>query len=109
MKQEKLDSLRTEINEIESELLILLAKRRRLSYSVLEFKVQTNKPIRDESRETALLEKLLTYGHSLGLDSHYISRVFQTIIEDSVLHQQAMLQHGLNPGTLGDQHKVARS
>ncbi|MEC4087468.1 chorismate mutase [Pseudoalteromonas rubra] len=107
MTQDTLDALRKDINEIDSELLILLAKRRRLSHSVLEYKITNNKPIRDEARELALLEKLINYGKSLGLDPFYINNVFQVILEDSVLNQQAMLQKSLNPESLSDTHKVA--
>ncbi|MCG7533772.1 chorismate mutase [Pseudoalteromonas sp. OOF1S-7] len=107
MTQDTLDALRKDINEIDSELLILLAKRRRLSHSVLEYKITNNKPIRDEARELALLEKLISYGKSLGLDPFYINNVFQVVLEDSVLNQQALLQKSLNPGSLNDTHKVA--
>ena len=92
MANDVLDTLRKDINEIDAELLVLLAKRRRISHSVVEFKISNNKPIRDEQRELLVLEKLIAYGKSLGLDSYYVNNVFQTIIEDSVLHQQAMLQ-----------------
>ena len=102
-----LDSLRRDINEIDSELLILLAKRRRISHSVVEYKITNNKPIRDEAREQELLSQLISYGKSLGLDSYYVNKVFQTIIEDSVLHQQAMLQQNLNPELLGETNRVA--
>ncbi|RZG07661.1 chorismate mutase [Pseudoalteromonas sp. CO348] len=107
MTQNTLDALRHDINEIDSELLILLAKRRRISHGVLEYKIANNKPIRDEAREQALLEKLIRYGKSLGLDAFYINSVFQTILEDSVLNQQAMLQKNLNPDAVGDTHRVA--
>jgi chorismate mutase/prephenate dehydratase len=102
-----LESLRKDINEIDSELLVLLAKRRRVSHGVVEYKIANNKPIRDELREQALLEKLISYGSKLGLDSYYVNRVFQTIIEDSVLHQQAMLQQNLNPDLHDESNRVA--
>ena len=46
MTKDTLNALRHDINEIDSELLILLAKRRRISHSVLEYKIANNKPIR---------------------------------------------------------------
>jgi chorismate mutase / prephenate dehydratase len=107
MKENTLDELRKEINEIDSDLMVLLAKRRRVSHGVLEYKIQTKKPIRDEPREQALLEKLIAYGKSLGLDAYYVNSVFQTILEDSVLNQQALLQQNLNPDTSSDTHRVA--
>ncbi|WP_105167864.1 chorismate mutase [Pseudoalteromonas sp. T1lg23B] len=107
MTEDTLNALRSDINEIDSELLILLAKRRRISYSVLEYKIANQKPIRDEHREQILLEKLISYGKSLGLDAFYINNVFQIILEDSVLNQQALLQKNLNPEAVGDTHRVA--
>ncbi|AOT09222.1 chorismate mutase [Pseudoalteromonas luteoviolacea] len=107
MTQDTLNALRTEINEIDSELLVLLAKRRRISHGVLEYKINNNKPIRDEERELSLLEKLISYGKSLGLDPFYINNVFQVILEDSVLNQQALLQKSLNPDAVNDTHRVA--
>ncbi|KPH61792.1 chorismate mutase [Pseudoalteromonas porphyrae] len=107
MTNEVLNSLRHDINEIDSDLLVLLAKRRRISHGVVEYKIANNKPIRDEAREHALLEKLIGYGKSLGLDAYYVNNVFQTILEDSVLNQQAMLQKNLNPGVMNETHRVA--
>ena len=107
MSIDTLNALRHDINEIDSDLLVLLAKRRRISHSVVEYKIANNKPIRDEAREQALLEKLIGYGKSLGLDAYYINNVFQTILEDSVLNQQAMLQKSLNPDAMSETHRVA--
>jgi chorismate mutase/prephenate dehydratase len=107
MTENTLNALRKDINEIDSDLMVLLAKRRRISHSVLEYKIAHNKPVRDEEREQALLEKLINYGKSLGLDAFYVNSVFQTILEDSVLNQQALLQKSLNPDSLSDTHRVA--
>ncbi|MBE0367313.1 MULTISPECIES: chorismate mutase [Pseudoalteromonas] len=107
MTENTLNALRHDINEIDADLMVLLAKRRRISHSVLEYKIANSKPIRDEEREQALLEKLISYGKSLGLDAFYVNSVFQTILEDSVLNQQALLQKSLNPQVLGDTHRVA--
>lgn len=107
MSIDTLNALRHDINEIDSDLLVLLAKRRRISHSVVEYKIANNKPIRDEAREQALMEKLISYGKSLGLDAYYINNVFQTILEDSVLNQQAMLQKNLNPEAMSESHRVA--
>jgi chorismate mutase/prephenate dehydratase len=95
----ELSQLRKDINEVDNELMILLAKRRRISNLVAEAKISQNKPVRDVKREEELLIELITGGKSLGLDSYYIKQVFQTIIEDSVLHQQALVQKHANAQT----------
>ncbi len=91
-----METLRDDINEIDSELLILLAKRRRVSNLVGENKIKLKKAVRDPGREQELLVRLIKYGQSLGLDTHYIKQLYQVIIEDSVLNQQALLQRILN-------------
>ncbi|WP_057830700.1 chorismate mutase [Colwellia sp. TT2012] len=96
---EKLDlnEIRQEITLLDQDLLALLAKRRALTLNVAKSKVQQIRPIRDQQREQALLIRLIKHGKILGLDAHYVTSVFQTIIEDSVLNQQAYLQTLANP------------
>ncbi|SER24375.1 chorismate mutase [Rosenbergiella nectarea] len=91
-----LDELRHDISELDSRLLTLLAKRRELAVAVGNYKLQTQRPVRDVTREKQLLEELIEQGKTLSLDSHYITRLFQLVIEDSVLIQQALLQKALN-------------
>lgn len=95
---EKLDllAIRDKITTLDSELLTLLANRRQLSADVAQFKLNTHRPIRDKNRERELLDLLIEKGKNVGLDGFYISRIFQMIIEDSVLTQQAILQQHLN-------------
>ncbi|MBL1378344.1 chorismate mutase [Zobellella sp. CGMCC 1.18722] len=92
-----LDDIRTHISRLDSELLTLLAKRKALSLDVARSKLANPRPIRDQEREQALLVELINQGRQLGLDAHYVTRIYHTIIEDSVLSQQALLQDLLNP------------
>ncbi|RPD99005.1 bifunctional chorismate mutase/prephenate dehydratase [Candidatus Pantoea deserta] len=89
-------ALRDQISAVDEKLLTLLAERRALAVKVAEAKLSTHRPIRDIERERALLEHLITLGQKHQLDAHYITRLFQQIIEDSVLTQQALLQKNLN-------------
>lgn len=89
-------ALRGKISALDEELLKLLAQRRSLAIEVAQAKMTTHRPIRDIDRERDLLEHLITLGKSHKLDAHYITRLFQLIIEDSVLTQQALLQKQLN-------------
>ncbi|ART84057.1 chorismate mutase [Oceanisphaera profunda] len=92
-----LDEIRTHISSLDNELLTLLAKRKGLSLDVARSKLQNPRPIRDQAREQALLVELINQGRTLGLDAHYVTQIYHTIIEDSVLSQQALLQELLNP------------
>ncbi|MFD2178612.1 prephenate dehydratase [Veronia pacifica] len=100
-----LDEIRKSVSRIDKEILALLTERRELSIEVAKSKIQTEKPVRDPVREQALLEKLVKAGKEHGLDAPYIISIFHSIIEDSVLIQQAFLQQLTNPDS---SHPVAR-
>ncbi len=84
------------ISAVDEKLLTLLAERRLLAVEVAEAKLATHRPVRDIERERALIEHLIVLGKKHQLDAHYITRLFQLVIEDSVLTQQALLQKNLN-------------
>ncbi len=88
--------LRDKISSLDEKLLSLLAERRALAVEVGKAKLASHRPVRDIDRERDLLERLINLGKTHHLDAHYITRLFQLIIEDSVLTQQALLQQHLN-------------
>ncbi len=91
-QEHPLEPIRRQITELDRALLQLLARRRQLSLEVARTKADVTKPVRDADRESALLTRLVAEGRALGLDGQYVSRLFHTIIEDSVLRQQAWFQ-----------------
>ena len=95
-KTNPLIAIRQRISELDLQLLTLLAERRQLVFDVAKTKLHNHLPIRDKIREKELLNMLIESGRQQGLDGHYITRLFQLIIEDSVLTQQALLQQHLN-------------
>ena len=96
IEENPLLALRDKISALDEQLLALLAERRGLAVEVGKAKLTTHRPVRDIDRERALLERLIQLGKTHHLDAHYITRLFQLIIEDSVLTQQALLQQHLN-------------
>ena len=92
-----LNKIREKITSLDQQLLTLFAERRALTLNVAKSKAHQVRPVRDQQREQELLIRLITQGKALGLDAHYVTSVFQTIIEDSVLNQQAYLQTLANP------------
>lgn len=102
----ELTEIRQAISETDQQLLGLLARRRQLALTVADAKLAQNKPIRDQKREEELLLSLISKGKALELDAHYITRIYQVIIEDSVLQQQAKVQGQLN-GLDGEICRVA--
>ena len=94
-----LDQCRKDINSLDKSLLELLAKRRTISRKVIEDKLERGLDLRDPAREGEVLETLIKAGRKLGLDAHFVTRVFHEIIEDSVRSQESFLQSNLNPST----------
>ena len=94
-----LDQCRKDINRLDKSLLELLAKRRTISRKVIEDKLERGLDLRDPTREGEVLETLIKAGRKLGLDAHFVTRVFHEIIEDSVRSQESFLQNNLNPST----------
>ena len=92
-----LNKIREKITQLDQQLLALFAQRRALTLNVAKSKAHQVRPVRDQQREQELLIRLITQGKKLGLDAHYVTSIFQTIIEDSVLNQQAYLQTLANP------------
>lgn len=91
-----LDDARHKISDVDKKLLELLSERRRLSLDVATAKKKTGKAVRDTGVERQALVDLVRLGRDLGLDAHLITRLFQGIIEDSVLLQQAALHSSEN-------------
>lgn len=106
MTKNPLLPLRERITALDKTLLALLAERRQISIDVVNAKIKAHLPIRDIPREKALIEQLIAEGGVLGLDSHYITRLYQLIIEDSVLLQQQALQKYIQQNQTDSQDSV---
>ncbi|MFQ0971902.1 bifunctional chorismate mutase/prephenate dehydratase [Gilliamella sp. ESL0232] len=93
-------SLRNKINKLDKTLLELIAHRRQLATQVIHTKIEANIPVRDIDRERSLIRALINEGKDYHLDDIFIKRLYQLIIEDSVLLQQKILQEKLNLSTI---------
>ncbi|QUM79578.1 chorismate mutase [Moritella sp. 5] len=102
-----LNDIRTRITTLDNNLLKLLSERRELAIEVAKSKQSTSKPVRDQDREQQLLVRLINQGRELGLDSNYIMNIYHTVLEDSVLLQQAFLQEIKNPNAAVSVARVA--
>lgn len=102
-----LNDIRTRITSLDSQLLTLLAERQSLAIEVAKSKQATSKPVRDQDREQQLLVRLINEGREIGLTSSYITKIYHTILEDSVLLQQAFLQQIKNPNATRPVARVA--
>jgi chorismate mutase/prephenate dehydratase len=86
-----MEEYRRKINKVDSEIIKLLAKRRKLSREIIRLKNETQSSIRDKARERELLTQLTELGKKEGLDSDFVKKVFYEIIDDSVKLQSKIL------------------
>ncbi|MDF1611712.1 bifunctional 3-deoxy-7-phosphoheptulonate synthase/chorismate mutase [Stygiobacter electus] len=105
--KKKLPDVRKQINKLDETLIELLSKRRELSKEVIIAKESLSSPIRDQIREADLLKRLIKLAKKKGLDSHYVTKIFYEIIEDSVRLQQNFVQSKLNKNEKGKSIKIA--
>lgn len=103
---QSLNSVRESINSVDNEILKLLAERRKLSAEAITIKDSEHSPLRNPQREHDLLMDRITRGREAGLDPHYVSNVFYSIIEDSVRAQQDFLQTKANGASAGKVSKI---
>lgn len=99
--------IREKINGIDEQLLKLLSERRKLSLEIIKLKNKNNSSIRDKEREKKLLTKLTEIGREYGLDSFYVSKIFNEIISDSLKIQNKFVLDSANTQGRNDVMTVA--
>lgn len=100
----ELKDLRDRIESIDQRIIRALAERRDIALAVAKYKAEKEGSVRDTEREASLLLTIMEQGRKLGLDPSYLARLYQVIIEDSVLTQQAWMQQSEHPGAMTIAH-----
>ena len=79
----ELSDVRKNIDQLDDQLLALLAQRRALAERVIRIKHADNTPLRDEQREGEILRARIVEGRALGLDAQLITKIFHEVLADS--------------------------
>jgi chorismate mutase/prephenate dehydratase len=87
-----LDTLRSDIERIDQEILDALRRRMDLADDIARAKLAAASPFRDPRREDLVLRKVREAAASHGLDPHEIERIYRLLMDMSVARQQALLQ-----------------
>jgi chorismate mutase/prephenate dehydratase len=93
---QSMSQLREKISDIDEQVLNLLGQRKALTTEVAEKKIESKAPVRDSQREHELLLNLVKKGQAHKLDAFFVTKLFQLIIEDSVLTQQHLITQNAN-------------
>lgn len=84
---EDLSQLRYQIDEIDDQLLELLAKRMRVSREIGTFKKEHNMAVVQTNRYDEILQKRIGEAVKMGMDSEFMRIVLEAIHEESVRQQ----------------------
>jgi chorismate mutase len=82
-----LNNLRKEIDEVDDELLNLIAKRMNISEKIGDFKKQHNVAVLQMDRWKQVLEDHINKGVNLGLNDESVKEIFEIIHKDSIDRQ----------------------
>ncbi|MBO4729976.1 MAG: bifunctional 3-deoxy-7-phosphoheptulonate synthase/chorismate mutase type II, partial [Bacteroidaceae bacterium] len=91
---EDLASLRKKIDEVDNDLIELLARRMRISRKMGEYKKEKGMTIVQPKRYTEILDKRGAQGSLLGIAPECVKNIFEHIHEESVRQQMEVINRG---------------
>jgi len=88
---ESLTELRQQIDQLDDELLTVLAKRMRVSREIGQYKKEHNMPVLQTHRYDEILDKRLSQAKELAMDAGFMKEVLEAIHEESIRQQIEIL------------------
>lgn len=98
-----ISEVRCSINEIDSEILRLLAKRKELDIKMADLKYSQGLPVRETRENEQSMQKLMDAGMELNLSPDLVDSVFRTVFANSLSQQISYIQ-----GIVGINHQLNR-
>ncbi len=95
-KQLDLAALRKKIDELDGQLLGLLAERLNASRSAIEIKDASKSPQRDLDRERSIVINRIAEGRAHSLNPHFLSKIFGEVLAEGNRVQRDYLQTKCN-------------
>ncbi len=89
---ENINVLRKQIDEIDEQLLTILAKRMRISKEIGIYKKEHNMPILQSGRYNDILENRAKQGAALSLGHDFVTEIMKAIHEESVKVQMEIMK-----------------
>lgn len=88
---QKLSGLRAQIDELDSKLINVLAKRMKIADSIGLLKKEKNVAVLQSSRWHQVLGKMIEEGEQKGLSEEFILKLFKAIHQESIVHQEKII------------------
>lgn len=83
-----LDELRREIEEIDRELVELIARRTYVADTIAQVKTQEGLPTTDEEQETRVMERAGENAERFDVDANLVKAIFRLLIELNKVEQR---------------------
>jgi len=87
-EETSLDELRAEIEDIDREIVELIARRTYVADSVAQVKAERDLPTTDESQEARVMERAGRNAEQFDVDSNLVKAVFRLLIELNKVEQR---------------------
>lgn len=83
-----LDELREEIQDIDREIVDLIARRTYVAETIAEVKAERGMATTDESQEEAVMERAGENAEAFGVDDNLVKAIFRLLIELNKIEQR---------------------
>ncbi len=94
---EHIENLRHKIDEVDLEMMNLLARRMRLAEDIGRYKKRNNIAILQTARWNEILEKAYQQGRERGLNDPFVEKFLTAVHQESIAHQTKIMQEENNP------------
>ncbi len=84
---ENLNELRQQIDQIDDDLLAILAKRMRISQEIGQYKREHNMSVLQTNRYDQILDKRISQAEGMGIGASFMKQVLEAIHEESIRQQ----------------------
>ena len=88
---EGINQLRKQIDELDNDLMQLLAKRMRVCREIGQYKKEHNMTVLQAQRYNEILDKRGAQGALCGMDSDFVKTIFEAVHEESVRQQMEII------------------
>lgn len=90
--QHNIEDLRQRIDAIDKEIIQMLGNRMKISEKIGQYKKQNNIAVLQPDRWNEIIDKAMAQASPLDLSEEFISRVLKAIHQESINHQERIMQ-----------------
>jgi chorismate mutase len=91
-----MEKLRAKIDITDSKILELLGNRMKVAEEIGAIKKAKNVSVLQNKRWAQILEKMVADGEEKGLSEEFILKLFKAIHQESISHQEKIMNHSSN-------------